>query len=201
MAKDKEVGRKLRADKRRKQEVKEIGGVLPARGMWLVNPKTRRVAGRILRVRKNGKIVVLSLYGSHVEHDQDAIINNGYQYTKGTPRGKWVFLPDIELVPIKDVLAKYEFESLDQRDRPLKHQTTRQKKEAQKEKDCLCGCGGKCRRYFLPGHDAKFKSRLGKASPDKPMRVTKAQQDYLDQAKWMTADMWLKVKTKEKDNG
>lgn len=30
------------------------------------------------------------------------------------------------------------------------------------ELDCLCGCGGKTARYFVPGHDARFKGWLNK---------------------------------------
>jgi hypothetical protein len=33
---------------------------------------------------------------------------------------------------------------------------------AAKDLACLCGCGGKTARYFVPGHDARFKGWLAK---------------------------------------
>lgn len=70
-----------------------VDGVIPQKGLWMVNPERNRVAGRIMYVKRNGCIVWHDFEGIFVESKQKDIVDSGYKYLSEFPTGdEWRYL-------------------------------------------------------------------------------------------------------------
>ncbi|HET7713880.1 MAG TPA: hypothetical protein VFK94_06595 [Patescibacteria group bacterium] len=61
---------------------------------------------------------------------------------------------------------------------------TRRVKEPKTPNQCLCGCGGDTMSRFVPGHDAKLKSRLLTAARDDDEEKALEALQRLDELGW-----------------
>ena len=75
-----ELGHKIIEAENKVEERVEIGGILPAKGLWILNLKTKRVAGRISKVKQNGDIIYRSSLGAIMTTPQNKFIDEGYVY-------------------------------------------------------------------------------------------------------------------------
>jgi hypothetical protein len=78
--KEKELGHKLLAEKRKKVEREEIDGLVPTAGLWVVHHKRKKIAGKIVKVKRNGDIIWRSAGGASVTTAQETLIDEGYSY-------------------------------------------------------------------------------------------------------------------------
>lgn len=193
----KEEGRAILAEKRKKvaRDTLAINDMLPNRGLWVANVKTRRVAGIIDIVRRNGAIVILDAIGIRVDQTSDKLRNNGYAFYRSKPSGKsWEFLPLRKGENHANAILKSFYG--DDEDQPKK----RMPKTIVLSK-CVCGCGETVKRMFKPGHDSTFKKWLtnelfpSPAGSDKKVKITKAQYKYLSNAKWFDQKQLKRLKT------
>ena len=84
---------KILQESRAKVERVEINGNIPQKGLWLVNPTTNRVAGKILFVKRKGQIVWSDFMAAQVESEQSTFIQSGYEYRNDLPTGEqWKYL-------------------------------------------------------------------------------------------------------------
>lgn len=94
----KEKGRQIMADQRvdYRGEAIDKNGVKPKRGLWLVHPERYRCYGRVLRLRRNG-VVLICTNGRPMHHDGRQIYEGGYEYHKDMPpeNDKWMFHVDL----------------------------------------------------------------------------------------------------------
>jgi len=82
----KEIGREiLKTNQVKVARQPDDTGTIPVRGLWLVHPIKKRVLGKIAKVKKNGNVVWVGIYGAHVETNQGAIIDEGYQFIELEP--------------------------------------------------------------------------------------------------------------------
>lgn len=88
-----EKGREILEQEAVKAPRVPIDGTKPQKGLWLVNPTTKRCAGIIAYVRKAGDIVWRDFYGVFVESNQATVATAGYKYAEEKPIGDdWVYL-------------------------------------------------------------------------------------------------------------
>jgi hypothetical protein len=63
----------------------------PKRGLWVVSPARKRIAGKILYVKSTGEVVYENVFGAHVESKQETIAEAKYKYIDLTARHlRWV---------------------------------------------------------------------------------------------------------------
>lgn len=81
-AKQKELGHKILAEKKKKVEREEIDGLAPQKGLWIVHHLRKKIAGKISKVKRNGEVVWKSALGAIISTDQQKLIKEGYSYIK-----------------------------------------------------------------------------------------------------------------------
>lgn len=79
-AKKKEQAHKLLQQQNQKVERQEIDGLLPAAGLWIINYKTKRIAGKITQVKRNGDVTYHTSLGASVSTKQEDLKKYGYSY-------------------------------------------------------------------------------------------------------------------------
>ena len=78
--KKKEQAHKLLQQQNQKVERQEIDGLLPAAGLWIINYKTKRIAGKITQVKRNGDVTYHTSLGASVSTKQEDLKKYGYSY-------------------------------------------------------------------------------------------------------------------------
>jgi hypothetical protein len=78
--KDKELGRKILAEKAVVEDRIEVEGLVPRKNYWLVNKDRQKIAGKILQVKKNGDILWKDIFGATQATNQKRLIDQGYSY-------------------------------------------------------------------------------------------------------------------------
>jgi len=78
--KEKELGHKLLAEKNKKVDREEIDGLIPAKGLWIVHHPRKKIAGKIVKVKKNGDVVWRSALGASITTPQNSFKEEGYSY-------------------------------------------------------------------------------------------------------------------------
>jgi len=90
----KDIGREILEQQQKKIGKIDIDGVQPKKGLWVVNPLTKRVAGKISRIKKNGLLVIDKGKDCTFNTTQEAIIRSGYKYYQNKPQGEgWSWWP------------------------------------------------------------------------------------------------------------
>jgi hypothetical protein len=89
-----QAGREIRERESAKIPRQAIDGVVPKRGLWLVNTNRRRVAGVISHIRKTGAVVWRDHEGVFVDSSQESIMRSGYKYLADLSQEKegWMYL-------------------------------------------------------------------------------------------------------------
>jgi len=204
LTEDREHGHELLEKERTRVECETVGGVKPARGLWVFHPEKRKLAGRITMVRRTGAIVLRNYFGALFETTGDKLDTNGYTLAEQLPEGTWQTLgDDTPRVLDEHDKARFLTPTTDGEGRPVP-EPKQCDKVVRSTTPCLCGCGEPCKSRFLMGHDAKLKSALRKA--DKPLQLTQEQLEYLNGAKWMNEQLWKSVSkhsssSRRKDSG
>jgi hypothetical protein len=67
-------------------EAVDNSGTTPRKGMWLIHPERQRCYGQVLRVRRNGDVVV-AVDGYAGRHAGRTIYEGGYRYVDEMPTG------------------------------------------------------------------------------------------------------------------
>jgi hypothetical protein len=78
--KEKELGHSILAAQKKKVEREEINGLTPQKGLWVINSTSRKIAGKIVKVKRNGDIVWKSSSGASIVTNQQKIREEGYSY-------------------------------------------------------------------------------------------------------------------------
>ena len=78
--KKKEQAHKILKEQNKKVERQEIDGLLPATGLWIVNIKRQRIAGKITQVKRNGEVTYHTALGASVSTPQERLKEAGYSY-------------------------------------------------------------------------------------------------------------------------
>lgn len=77
----KEIGREILEQQNQKVEREpDVLGTIPVKGLWIVNIKRRRVAGKISQIKKDGMILWTDAYGGFCETSPIVIKDAGYCY-------------------------------------------------------------------------------------------------------------------------
>jgi len=74
------MGHQILQEQKKKIQRKDIDGIIPKKGMWLINPKTKKVAGKISYINKKGEIVWEDSLGTFITSSHETISNSGYKY-------------------------------------------------------------------------------------------------------------------------
>lgn len=81
-----EKGRALRAQARANaRNDATLDGVRPKKGLWLIHRERGRVYGRIIRVKRDGTVVLRALLNGiecETKHRPITLINGGYSYVE-----------------------------------------------------------------------------------------------------------------------
>lgn len=80
--KDRELGHKLLEKQTETVEREEIDGLVPATGLWIINHTRQKIAGKILYVKKDGRVVWKSALGATTATQQNIFKQEGYSYCK-----------------------------------------------------------------------------------------------------------------------
>lgn len=93
-----EKGREILAEKRRKNKAL-VGERKAERGLWIVNPERKRIAGQIARVKRSGVIVwrekehILDIEYFTVKSKPETLERSGYILSDKCPQDiEWSFL-------------------------------------------------------------------------------------------------------------
>lgn len=79
-AKKKEQAHKILKEQNQKVERQEIDGLIPVAGLWIVNIKRKRIAGKITQVKRNGEVTYHTALGASVSTAQERLKEAGYSY-------------------------------------------------------------------------------------------------------------------------
>jgi hypothetical protein len=78
--KKKELGHQLLKEKNKKVDRVEVDGLTPQKGLWLVNFKRKKIAGKIVQVKRNGSVVWKCALGALNTTPQERLIEMEYSY-------------------------------------------------------------------------------------------------------------------------
>lgn len=73
------------SQKKKNRRDLEINGIVPKRGLWLINRNKRKIAGKVKFVRKSGIIVWEDGGGMLVDSTHDTIVSSGYEFSYNKP--------------------------------------------------------------------------------------------------------------------
>lgn len=77
----KEIGRAiLEKEEQKVPREPDLVGTIPEKGLWLINPVRKRIAGKISQIKKNGDILWIDAYGCFIETPPETIKEGGYLY-------------------------------------------------------------------------------------------------------------------------
>jgi hypothetical protein len=82
VSKESAAGHKLLEEQRQKVERQEINGQIPEKGLWIVSYIRQKIAGKIILIKRDGKVVWKSSIGATISTPQEWFANEGYCYIK-----------------------------------------------------------------------------------------------------------------------
>jgi len=81
----KQFGREVLAEQTQKVDRIEVNGIVPQKGLWILSEIKKKIAGKIVQVKRDGRIVWKGINGICVTQQQEEIINNNYIYSELEP--------------------------------------------------------------------------------------------------------------------
>ena len=78
--KEKELGYQILEEAKKKVDRVEVDGLMPQKGLWLVNFKRQKIAGKIVQVKRSGGVIWKDCLGALITTPQETLIEKEYSY-------------------------------------------------------------------------------------------------------------------------